>query len=313
VRNPWPWIAVATAGFAGGTILGKLTLDAGMDPLTLTGIRLIIAAVGLGAVLAVGGRLVTNHDWRRGSILGVVNMALPPLFLTLALASLTASLSGLVVALIPGVSVVAAHFLVPGERFRAWRIPGLVVAVVGVTILLGGATDVDSGSMAAAIGWSALGVTAAGTGGALSRRFALEVPTKRLVVPQFVTAAITASVVCTVLGAWSTLSDSTPTALWWAAATGIFGTIVPFVSFLEAVERAETARASLIGYLVPMVSAVGAVVFLGDPVSSSLVVGGSVVLVGVLLADRGRILVDRIRPPQSFPDPQAVSVPSAPE
>ncbi|MDX1447710.1 MAG: DMT family transporter [Acidimicrobiia bacterium] len=290
MKNPWPWIGLATAGWATGNITSKLALDGGMDPVGLTLVRFLIAAVGMVAILAVMGRLDRDHDWRRGTAIGVLNMALPPIFFTIALVTLDASLAGLLIALIPAASIVAAHFLVPGERFQAWRIPGLVVAFGGIAVLLGGVERIDPDALWAATGWSMLGVVCAGSGGALSRRFALHTPIRRMVVPQFLAAAFTLVVVSVPTDATSGF-DRLGADIWgWAILTGLVGTITPFYSFLQIVERAETARAALVGYLVPVASAVAAVIFLGDPVTASLLIGGSIIIVGVVLADRGHVL-----------------------
>ena len=135
-----------------------------------------------------------------------------------------------------------------------------------------------------------LGVVAAATGGAVSRRFAIHTPVRRMVVPQFLAAAAILTIVGVPTGAWADLAGLSGDVWGWAIATGIFGTITPFYSFLQVVERADTATAALIGYLVPVLSAVSAVIFLGDPVTTSLIVGGSVVIAGVVLADRGEVL-----------------------
>jgi len=266
-----------------------------MNPVSLTLVRFGVAATGMIVILAAFGRLERHSDWRRGSSIGVLNMALPPIFFTIALVTLDASLAGLLIALIPAASIVAAHFIVPGERFRTWRLPGLAVAFAGIGILLGGVDRLEPTALWGAVGWSMLGVVAAGSGGALSRRFAIHTPARRMVVPQFVAAALTLVVVGVPAGAWSAL-DGLPGDVWgWAIVTGLFGTITPFYSFLQVVERAETARASLIGYMVPVASAVSAVIFLGDPVTASLIVGGIVILAGVVLADRGGVISSFVR------------------
>lgn len=293
MKSAWSWILLATAGWASGNITSKLALNGGMDPVALTLVRFGVAAVGMVSILAAAGRLDRDHDWRRGGAIGVLNMALPPIFFTIALVTLDASLAGLLIALIPAASILAAHFIVPGERFRAWRVPGLVIAFGGIAILLGGVERIDPGALWAAAGWSLLGVIAAGSGGAVSRRFALHTPARRMVVPQFVGAALTLVVVAVPTGAWTSFAGL-PADVWgWAIVTGLFGTITPFYSFLQVVQRAETAKAALIGYLVPMASAVGAVIFLGDPVTPSLVVGGLVILAGVIVADRGQVISTR--------------------
>lgn len=295
MKSAWSWILIATAGWASGNVTSKLALNGGMDPISLTLVRFGIAAVGIVAILSAVGRLGRHHDWLRGSAIGVLNMALPPIFFTIALATLDASLAGLLIALIPASSIVAAHYVVPGERFQAWRIPGLVVAFVGIAILIGGVDRIDPDTLWGAVGWSMLGVVAAGTGGAVSRRFAIRTPARRMVIPQFTAAAVTLILLAIPTGAWVALDGLSGDVWGWAVATGLFGTIVPFYSFLQVVERAETAKAALIGYLVPVASAVSAVIFLGDPVTASLVIGGSVIIVGVVLADRGEALSTIIR------------------
>lgn len=295
MKSAWSWIALATAGWASGNITSKLALDGGMEPVSLTLVRFCVAAVGMVMLLAAFGRLERDLDWRRGGTIGVLNMALPPIFFTIALVTLDASLAGLLIALIPASSIVAAHFVVPGERFRAWRIPGLVFAFTGIAILLGGVERIDPGSLRAAVGWSMLGVVTAGTGGAVSRRFALHTPARRMVIPQFTAAALTLVVIAIPTGAWGALSGLEGEVWGWAIATGLFGTITPFYSFLQVVQRAETARAALIGYLVPVVSAVSAVIFLDDPVTTSLIIGGTVIVAGIVLADRGQVLSALLR------------------
>lgn len=290
MKSPWPWIALATAGWATGNVTSKLALDGGMDPISLTLVRFVVAAAGMVAILWVAGRLDHAHDWRRGSAIGVLNMAMPPIFFTIALVTLDASLAGLLIALIPAASIVAAHFLVPGERFQAWRVPGLVVAFAGIAVLLGGVERIEPDALWAAAGWSMLGVATAGSGGALSRRFVLHTPARRMVLPQFLAAAATLAIVSVPTGAVSALQSVRADIWGWAVLTGLVGTITPFYSFLQVVERAETAKAALIGYLVPVASAIAAVIFLGDPVTASLVVGGAIIMAGVVLADRGEVL-----------------------
>ena len=295
MKSAWSWIGLATAGWASGNITSKLALNGGMDPVSLTLVRFGVAAAGMVALLAAFGRLDRDLDWRRGGAIGVLNMALPPIFFTIALVTLDASLAGLLIALIPAASIVAAHFIVPGERFQTWRIPGLIVAFSGIAILLGGVDRIDPRSLWGAVGWSMLGVVAAGTGGAVSRRFAIHTPARRMVVPQFTAAAVTLAVIAVPTGAWAGLTGL-PGDVWgWAITTGLFGTITPFYSFLQVVQRAETAKAALIGYLVPVVSAVSAVIFLDDPVTTSLIIGGTVILLGVVLADRGEVISSLMR------------------
>lgn len=288
MNNPWTWISAATIGFAIGNVTSKLALDAGLDPSTLVMVRFVVAAVVIIAIRAARGLITHEEEWRRGSTIGIVNLTLPPLFFTFALVTLSASLAGLLIALIPAATMVGAHFLVPGERFELTRLPGIAVAFGGIAVLLGGVEGVASEDLVTAVLWSMAGVAAAGIGGAISRRFALEVQATRMLVPQFTAAAIGATILGLLVGGVDGLTEAPTEGLAWSLATGAFGTVIPFYSLLRAFDIAETATVALIGYLVPVASAVAAVILLGDPVTGSLVAGGAIVMVGVALADRGK-------------------------
>ena len=133
-----------------------------------------------------------RRHWVRGVVLGTVALAIPNTLFTLGLEDLPVSIGGLLIALIPIATVGAAHFLVEGERFNPRSIPGFVTSLVGTGILvgLGGESIEGVGNLWRGVGVSLIAVVLAGTGGALTRRFALEVGVDRLVIPQFATATI---------------------------------------------------------------------------------------------------------------------------
>jgi drug/metabolite transporter (DMT)-like permease len=250
-------------------------------------------AIGIGSLLvglALSGRMAGSRpgDWRRGTVLGLVNMAGPTIFLTLAIEEIPASLNGLLVAIVPIATVLAAHLLVPGERFSTAALPGLMVALSGVAVLIGRPGPVEGGSLVLGVTWSLAGIGFAAVGGALSRRYALEIPVARLVVPQFVTATLVLLVLAVPAGGYP--AYATMTAVEWAglAWLGLISTTIPFFAFLRAIEIAPTAQVALIGYLIPLVGVAGGVLVLGEPVSLGLVLGGALILIGVVAADRGR-------------------------
>jgi drug/metabolite transporter (DMT)-like permease len=250
-------------------------------------------AIGIGSLLvglALSGRMAGSRpgDWRRGTVLGLVNMAGPTIFLTLAIEEIPASLNGLLVAIVPIATVLAAHLLVPGERFSTAALPGLMVALAGVAVLIGRPGMVEGGSLVLGVTWSLVGIGFAAVGGALSRRYALEIPVARLVVPQFVTATLVLLVLAVPAGGYP--AYATMTAVEWAglAWLGLISTTIPFFAFLRAIEIAPTAQVALIGYLIPLVGVAGGVLVLGEPVSLGLVLGGALILIGVVAADRGR-------------------------
>lgn len=292
IHNPWLSILVAALAWGSGTVLTKAALDAAMEPFALMLGRFLFALIGLGVVLALGGglRMPDREAGWKGAVLGAVNMALPTISFTLALEHLSASLGGILIALIPAATVASAHYLVEGERFQAWRIPGLLVAFIGVAVLIGAEEAEPSSNLALGVALSFLGIACAGIGGALSRRYAIGVSALRLVTPQFLAGTAVTAVAAIPADAYGALAAATPRQWMLVALLGTLSTTVPFFTFLWAVQIAPAAKAALIGYLVPLVAVLGAIALLGDPVTGALLGGGTLIIGGVIAADRGHLV-----------------------
>ena len=85
----------ATLGFGIGNVLAKVILNRGVKALELLPIRYASALVGLVAVLAATGRLrrLDRATWKKGSLIGALNMAVPSILINLGLEHLSASVS----------------------------------------------------------------------------------------------------------------------------------------------------------------------------------------------------------------------------
>lgn len=218
-------------------------------------------------------------------MLGVVNVAAPTILMSVGTDLLPASVAGVLTALIPMATVAAAHLLVPGERFTLRRVPGLLLATAGVVILVAGPAPADSTVGVLGVGVFLTGVLMAGVGGALNRRFAMQTPAMSLVLAQFLAASLAVALIGIPLGG-AELSGLA--ADQWArlALLSTVGTALPFFALLKASEIASAAKASLVGYIVPLLAAAISIAALGDPVSLPFLIGGGLILAGVVTADQ---------------------------
>lgn len=75
----------------------------------------------------------------------------------------------------------------------------------------------------------------------------------------------------------------------WSAVVymSVFPSAICYLIFYWALTHIPASRVSNFGYLQPLLATVLGVTLLGDPVSSTLVAGGSLVLTGVFLTERG--------------------------
>ncbi|HEY4606604.1 MAG TPA: DMT family transporter [Acidimicrobiia bacterium] len=287
--NPWTPLVVATLGWGSAAVLTRALLNSGISTFTVVPMRFGIALIILLIVSRFWKRFrgLDQRHWVRGFILGGVALALPNTLFTMGLEDLPVSLGGLLVALIPLATVGAAHFLVEGERFNPRSIPGLVVSLVGTGILvgLGGGTLEGVGNLGRGVTLSLIAVCLAGVGGALTRRFALEVGGDGLVIPQFATAIALGVVATPFLDV--TPLGSIPSSGWaLLIALGALATAVPFSAFLMAAEVNPAARLGVAGYVVPIIAVLLAVTFLDERLTLAVVVGAALIIGGVILTER---------------------------
>lgn len=287
--NPWTPLIAATLGWASSAVMTRAVIVNGVGTFTLVPLRMSFALASLLAIVVVSRKFWTTSRaaWGRGLVLGVVAMAFPMLLLTLALEDLPVSLGGLLIALIPIATIAAAHFMVEDERFSPKSLPGLLLALAGSAVLvgIGGESIAGVDNLWRGVAYSLAGVALAGVGGALSRRFALQVPAEDLVLPQFtVNTILLLGVVplITEIDLAGIGSDS------WLliAAIGAVGTTVPFASFLIAAGINPAYRLGLTGYTVPVVAVTLAVIFLGERLTLPVVVGAVLIVAGVVIAER---------------------------
>ncbi len=287
--SPWTPLIAATMGWATSAVLSRALILRGVNTWTLLPLRMTFAMVTLAVVMAVWRRFWTANPraWRRGLVLGTVAMAFPMTVMTLALEELPISLGSLLIALVPLSTIVAAHFLVEGERFQVRSLPGLLIALAGTGVLVGvgGDSVAGVGNLWLGVALMFIGVALAGVGGALSRRFALEVPADDLVLPQFTVNTV---FTLTVLPLFFDFDPTTlDTGSWvMVAVTGAIGTTLAFTAFLIGAAVNPASRLALTGYSVPVVAVALAVIFLGEGLTLSIVVGAALIVTGVVLAER---------------------------
>jgi drug/metabolite transporter (DMT)-like permease len=287
--NPWTPLLLATFGWSSAAVLTRALLSSGVSPFTVVPLRFGIALVVLVLVSRTWTRFreFDRRHWARGILLGGIALAIPNTLFTMGLVELPVSLGGLMVALIPGATVGAAHFLVEGERFNPRSIPGLIVSLIGTGVLVGvGGGSLDGvGNLARGVALSLVAVCFAGLGGALTRRFALEVGGDGLVIPQFTIATALTVIAMPFLDitAFPAIEPSQ-----WAllVSLGTLATALPFTAFLIAAQVNPASRLSVAGYLVPVLAVILAVIFLGETVTVAVLVGAILIIGGVVLTER---------------------------
>ena len=273
---------------AGKPVLAEVTaLDVAL-------VRAVVAFVVLGSLVVLTGRgsklmeEALHRPWM-GVVQGLLSFTFSSLLAMLALNYLPASVMGLIGNTSPMWLAIGTLALV---RPPDWRrlVAGAAIAFVGMGVVL----FQDAGSLAAP-GVSGLSVTGIGLGLLCSVVIALSTIWGRYTMTRQGDALASTALAC-IWGAIPLLflaqrsgdinlilTASLPTK-GLLLFLGVGCTAANFALWFHALQHIPAARVSTFGYMIPLVSALLAAVFLGESITLSLALGGALTVGGIALA-----------------------------
>lgn len=250
-----------------------------LSPFVVVFVRVAIAAALLLPVAASRGQLRQLAGyWPWIVALAAVEMCIPFGLLGWAEQHITSSLAGLLVAFVPSVSAILALTLGLDDRLDAKRAIGLGIGILGVAALVG--LDMRGSQL-----WAAAAILVVAIGYAVGP---IIMSTKLAPVPgpaMMGAALLLSSVVYLPFAIWKWPSTPVPASAWWATiALGVVCTGVAFLVFYALVSEVGPTRTTVITYLNPVVAVVLGVVVLNEPITTGMVIGFPLILLGSYLA-----------------------------
>lgn len=290
---------LAAALFGVNGTVSKLVMEAGLSSLRLVEIRSVGAAMLLVAAVAVTrprSLRVSHGELGFLAVAGIVGIAMVQWLYLVALGRLPVGIALLVEYLAPVMVVLWVRF-VRREAVHSRMWAALALAVVGLAVVaqVWNGLTLDGVGLLAALGAGAALATYYLTGErGLATRDELS-----LAAYVFVAAGLFWSVL---LPWWTfpfaTLGETvalpgpltgSAVPMWVLVASIItLGTVAPFVLVLAAIRTLGPARTGLVGMSEPVLAAVVAWVVLGESLTPVQLVGGTVVLTGIVLAETAR-------------------------
>jgi len=274
----------ALVAFAANSLLCRLALgERQIDAASYTSLRLLSGAVALRVILAVSGRsnrAKQVRSWTSAAMLFLYAVSFSFAYLTLDAGTGALILFGAVQA-----TMILAGFF-EGHRPRALEWVGLIGAFGGLVYL------VSPGVSAPAPLGSALMALAGAAWGIYSLRGRASTNPVAATTANFVRAVPFALV-----ASLAVLPDFhiTSRGAWLAIASGAVASGMGYVVWYAALTDLTTTRAAVVQLSVPVLAAVGGVLFLSEAVTYRLVISSIVILGGVALAIWGRDYAAGIR------------------
>ena len=101
--------------------------------------RLTIGALTMLVISIVFSRnlLLPLHSWFHFSIYAVIGNIVPYLLISIGQTSISSGMAGLLMAFMPLVTLVLAHFFLPNDKLNIYKVFGFIIGISGVLVILG--------------------------------------------------------------------------------------------------------------------------------------------------------------------------------
>ena len=277
----------------GSSFLFIKLIDGPMSPFAIAACRGIVGAVTLALwiSLIMGQKpWPSRHEFKDWLVLGTSNGWVPNVLVAYALARMDSGPAAMIQATGPLVTAIIAHFIFADEHLTKHRVFGIMMGLVGVTLIIGPAALQGKGS-----GLAILAMVGVAMGYAFGNLYTRAIPVAdpaRLALGQQVVSGSVATGLALVFSGTASFS-TVPQNLWPLLALGIVATALPMALFMRLIRAAGPTRASLTGYLVPAVAVTLGMVVLGEKLNLWQVLGGVIVLAGIGLVS-GRAMSRKI-------------------
>lgn len=272
-------------------VLTKIAVG-GLPPTVVAAGRLAIAAVLLLVLAAtVRHRLpAEGRFWLFCIPIAFFGNALPFSLISWGQSYIDSGLAGILMAVMPLVTLGLAHYLVPGESITPHRAGGFLLGFIGVTVLMG-----PDAWLGLASENSDLLPMLAVLGGAVSYAISAILARLRPVGSALSTAAAT-TVIATVLmlpmvlpsGDVYAPAEANSAQLFAVVALGIFSTAIAAVIYFRLISSAGPAFVSQLNYLIPLWAMTIGVLFLDEPLQPNYLYALAFILMGILVTQMDR-------------------------
>ena len=282
-----PWLAefVLLSALWGASFLFMRLGAAEFGALPTAGLRVSIASVFLLPLLLARG-LWSTLVAHRGKllVLGMLNSGLPFASISYALLSISTGLSSLLNATVPLFGALVAWVWLK-DRPHGLKIVGLLIGFVGVAMLAWGKASFKPDASGLSSGWAVVACLFAclcyGISASFTKRFFVGVPSLVIATGSQIGAAVGLGLPAFWL--WPTQAPSLKA---WLAllAVGVLCTGIAYVLYFRLIDRIGAAGSLTVTFLIPVFAVIYGATFLGETVTSWMLLCGAVILCGTALS-----------------------------
>lgn len=233
----------------------------------------------------LSGQQMLSH-WREFLVMGAFSSGIPFVLIAFSELTITASLASILNSMTPLFTALIASIWI-GEKLTSSKILGLVLGIIGVTILVGGSPLTLDTEFLIAVGASLLAAFCYGIGAVYTSQHIKGIPSLQASIGQLFGAALILA-----LPATASVPETPPTmrAIIALVALILVSTSFAYLLYFYLISNVGPTRAVSVTFLVPIFGTVWGIIFLNEPFNLGMLVGMSIILlsVGLVLGARFR-------------------------
>jgi drug/metabolite transporter (DMT)-like permease len=275
------WLLLMTLVLLWGTSFMFIAISVEtIDPLTIVFARVSIGAIFLVAIVyAKGLRLPrTRQAWYAFFVMGFMGNALPFFLITWGQLSVNSGIAGMIMAIMPLMTMLLAHYFIQGETLNRYKIIGFLLGLGGIILLLG---PIFEGGGPAVFGGIAIFIAAASY--AVNTILVRRLPKFNPIVGA---AGVLIAASLIMLPIWllkappitDQISSSSMISVLWL---GIGPTAIATLVLFAVIERAGPTFLSTINYMIPVVAFFSGAFILSEPFELSSLFALAIILSGI--------------------------------
>lgn len=286
--NEWLILLLLGVIWGGSFIFVELLVEV-WPPFTIVLLRCFIAALGLWSYILIRGQSIPLGWalWGNLCVMGFLNNVLPFSLFFWAQETITASLASILNATTPLFTILFAHFLTQDEKMSLGRLLGVVVGILGVSIMIGidALSYASDGSLL-----PQLAVLGTATCYALSTIFGRRFRTMNITPSQTAAGQMTAASVL-ILPAVLIIDDPISLPLgslydWlYVMALALVCTAFAYILYFRILNSSGATNITLVTFLVPIFAILLGITLLGEVLELKHLIGMGMIGSGIALID----------------------------
>jgi drug/metabolite transporter (DMT)-like permease len=290
------WIGYAVICFVWGStwLAIKIGLQS-VPPLIAAGVRFLIASAILLTILKLRGISIPSTPETRKlyASLVVMSYTIPFALVYWGQQFIPSGLSSILFAVYPFWVAIFSHVVLPFEKLNIFKVAGIAFGFVGLVIIF--SKDITWSDSRGILGMMAVLMCT------VLQAYSLVLVKKYgQPVSPFAMNFVGMLIGGTVLLALGLLTESTTDIVWNGPAVGsilylaVVGSVVAFVTYHWLLKHMEAVYLSLASFINPIIAVILGAVVLNEKLASTVFVGASLVLFGILVAN-GKYLYAKLR------------------